>query len=705
MSNSLFKYIPFQVMQVTAAIDQGTLALPDIQRPFVWPTTKVRDLLDSMYRGFPVGQVMFWQTGAEPGVRQIGVGGKSVPVPYHLIVDGQQRLTSLYAVTTGKPVVREDFTEARIKIAFNPFTELFAVPDATTEKQVEWLADITPLFEDFLDTVEGYSERLEQVRGDLTKQERKHLFAVFDRVRDLVAYQFSVVELDATAEEEQVAEVFVRINSEGVVLNQADFILTLMSVFWEKGRRELEDFARAAKTPTLSQASPFNWYIQPQPAQMLRVTAALAFRRAVLKHVYSALRGKDIETGKSDPARREAQFQRLQQAQEQVLDLTNWHEFLQCLERAGFRGAKMISSQNAIIYSYALWLIGRVDYAVSLDRLREVMARWFFMATVTARYSGSFETQVERDLSLLQDVTTGDANGFCSRLSQVVSDTLTNDFWAITLPNRLATSAAKSPALLAYIAALNILDADPLLSTGKVRSRLDPTVTAKKGIERHHLFPREYLRKTLGVTDTKAINQIANMALVEWSDNIKISDQAPPEYWPAQVQAKKSTSGLTDDRLARQVHWHALPDSWQTLTYQDFLAQRRRLMAAVVKDAFGLLADHSYDPAYPAPTTIGESAAPGGWTGYGISMKDLLTAELLTPGTLLLPARDDLDAIAEVLPDGRIQLDEETYDTPSGAARSAVGMATNGWTFWIADTAEGPRKLAELRANVVGDLP
>jgi hypothetical protein len=186
---------------------------------------------------------MFWQTEAEPGVRQIGVGGKSVPVPYHLIVDGQQRLTSLYAVTTGKPVVREDFTEARIKIAFNPFTEVFAVPDATTEKQVEWLADITPLFEDFLDTVEGYTERLEQVRGDLTKQERKHLFAVFDRVRDLVGYQFSVVELDASAEEEQVAEVFVRINSEGVVLNQADFILTLMSVYWEKGRRELEDFA------------------------------------------------------------------------------------------------------------------------------------------------------------------------------------------------------------------------------------------------------------------------------------------------------------------------------------------------------------------------------------------------------------------------------------------------------------------------------
>jgi Restriction Enzyme Adenine Methylase Associated len=142
----------------------------------------------------------------------------------------------------------------------------------------------------------------------------------------------------------------------------------------------------------------------------------------------------------------------------------------------------------------------------------------------------------------------------------------------------------------------------------------------------------------------------------------------------------------------------------QTLPYQDFLAKRRHLMAAVVKEAFGLLADHSYDPAYPAPTAVEEPGAPGGWTGYGISVKDLLTAELLAPGTLLLPTRDDLDAIAEVLPDGRIRLDEEIHDTPSGAARAAVGMAANGWTFWIADTAEGPRKLAELRAHLVGDL-
>src|SRR5215471_2470993 len=157
-----------------------------------------------------------------------------------------------------------------------------------------------------------------------------------------------------------------------------------MSVFREKARKQLEEFARAAKQPSISGASAFNWYIQPQPDQLLRVAVAVAFRRAVLKHVYSILRGKDLETGQHSSQRRDEQFDRLQLAQDHVVNLLHWHEFLQCLERGGFRGSKMISGENAILYSYALWLIGRVDYQVPLNQLKEIIARWFFMAHTTA---------------------------------------------------------------------------------------------------------------------------------------------------------------------------------------------------------------------------------------------------------------------------------------------------------------------------------
>ena len=548
MATTLFKDTTYSLFGLIEDIRQGEVALPDIQRPFVWGAAKVRDLLDSMYKGFPVGYLLFWATGADPGARQIGIEEKQ-KAPRLLIVDGQQRLTSLYAVITGSKVIKDDYSQARIRIAFRPTDATFAVTDAAIEKDAEFIPDVSTLWVSGhrKNVVRGYFKRLSEKRS-LDDVEQDRLEESVDRLHDLRDYPFKVVELASTVDEEQVAEVFVRINSEGVTLNQADFILTLMSVFWEKGRRELEDFARDCKTPSLSAASPFNWYIQPSPSQLLRVSVALGFRRAVLKHVYTLLRGKDVETGRPDPVKRDVQFAVLQQAHHQVLDLTNWHEFLQCLERAGFRGSKMISSDNALLFSYALWLIGRVDYNVPLVRLRESIAQWFFMAHTTGRYTGAFESRFEQDVARLSQAPLGDADGFLQLLAGVVNDRLTNDFWRITLPNELATSASKSPVLLAYIAALNIVDADALLSRTKVRVRLDPAITARKGIERHHIFPRAYLRSRLNVTDNREINQIANMALVEWADNIAISDTSPQTYWPEQLAAKR----LPDEVLSRQ---------------------------------------------------------------------------------------------------------------------------------------------------------
>ena len=338
MATTLFKDTTYSVFGLIEDIGQGEVALPDIQRPFVWGATKVRDLLDSMYKGFPVGYLLFWETGAEAGARQIGIEAKTEgaaaadrgrPAAADVAVCGDHRAK----------IVRDDYSEGRIRIAFRPDDATFAVADAATDKDPEFIADISALWVpgQRKNVVRAYLRRLAEKR-ELDDAERDRLDEAVDRLHDLRDYPFKAVELASSVEEEQVAEVFVRINSEGVTLNQADFILTLMSVFWEKGRRQLEDFSRGCKVPTLSAASPFNWYIQPSPAQMLRVSVAVAFRRAVLKHVYTLLRGKDVDTGRPDPDRREAQFAVLQQAHDKVLDLTNWHEFLQCLERAGFRG-------------------------------------------------------------------------------------------------------------------------------------------------------------------------------------------------------------------------------------------------------------------------------------------------------------------------------------------------------------------------------
>ena len=579
---ALYRDVGLSINHLVLDIGAGRIALPDIQRPFVWSSAKARDLFDSMYRGFPIGTIMLWETGVETGTRQIGSAEGATPK--YLIVDGQQRLTSLYAVLTGQQVLTKTFDHKRIRIAFRPTDMTFEVTDAAIERDPEFVADITALWaEGRRKTMREFFQRLGESReSGLSQADEDVLEDRLDRLHDLKEFRFQVIELASAADEEQVAEIFVRINSAGKQLNQADFILTLMSVHWEKGRRALEAFSRAAVDPSVVGSSPRNPFIEPTADQMLRVGIVLAFRRARLQHVYSILRGKDLETGDVSPERRAAQFEALAKCQEHSLDLTNWHEFLKCLHAAGFRGKRMITSDNAVLFSYALWLIGRIDFSLDLKSLRGVISRWFFMAQATGRYTSSPESQLESDLGRIADLPAGDGQAFIGELDRIVAANFTNDYWEITLPNRLDTSAPRSPALFAYLAALNLLDAEVLFSDISTRLLLDPGAVAPRSIERHHLFPRKYLG-TLGITGVRQVNAIANMAFLDWSENTEISGDAPGDYWP--VMSTK----VSPERLKRQIHLHALPVGWEQLDYPTFLQRRRALIAKVTREGFALL--------------------------------------------------------------------------------------------------------------------
>jgi hypothetical protein len=576
---TLFKEVGFSLSLLIESIEIGEIGLPEIQRPFVWPNSKVRDLFDSMYRGFPVGYLLFWVNGFSEVHRQIGTDVKQ-KVPRLLIVDGQQRLTSLYAVMKGISVLRKDYSQERIHIAFRPRDQKFDVADAAIRRDPEFISDISQLWSGPLlrhQFVQRFLRRLGDHRP-LDEDEKGELYESIDRLYDLKDYPFRVLELSATVDEENVAEVFVRINSKGTTLNQADFILTLMSVFWDDGRTELEHFCRDARQPSISASSPYNYFIQPDPDQLLRVNICLGFRRARLRHVYSILRGKDLETEEFSDERREQQFAVLEDAQGYALNLQNWHEFLKVLMRAGFRSGKMISSQNALLYAYALFLIGKRDYGIDSYTLRNTMARWFFMASLTGRYTGSPETRMEQDLALLRGIESGQE--FARLVERIIADTFTEDYWNINLPNALATSSARSPSLFAYYAALNLLGARVLFSKMTVSELLDPALRGPKAaIERHHLFPRGYL-KTLGLTSTRDTNQIANFALVEWSDNIDISDKSPAEYFP-QYAAR-----FTQQELDEMMYWHALPKGWEKMEYPEVLEARRKGIARVIRDGF-----------------------------------------------------------------------------------------------------------------------
>lgn len=585
MAATLYRDTGYVLSHLIEEIKHGSVALPDIQRPFVWSTAKIRDLFDSMYRGYPVGTLMFWETGAEVGTRQIG-GRDNDRVPRLLVVDGQQRLTSLFAVLTGEHVITKTFEKRRIRLAFRPADETFEVTDAAIEKDPEFIADITALWNGgYKSAVRTFLNRLAEGRdGELSDREQDLLEERVDRVRDLRDFRFQVIELGATADEEQVAEIFVRINSEGVKLNQADFILTLMSVHWEKGRRELEAFCRAAVDPAVTGPSPRNPFLEPSPDQLLRVGVGLAFNRGRLQHVYSMLRGKDLETGNVSPGRRTAQFELLRQAQDDVIDLTNWHEYLKGLTAAGFRSRRMITSENAVIFTYILWLIGRRRFALDYPALRAVISRWFFMAHTTGRYTTSPESQVEADLARIAALESGNPDAFRTELDRMVRSNFTGDYWEISLPNRLDTSASRSPALYAYYAALNLLDAELLFSRLKIRDVMTPDVVTPRSVERHHLFPKSFLAGQ-GINHGRQVNAIANMAFMDWPENIKIGADNPHDYWAVM------THDLGSERLKQQTYWHALPVGWEQLDYTTFLERRRGLMAQVIRDGFSRLWD------------------------------------------------------------------------------------------------------------------
>lgn len=580
MTETLFKEVHYSLGGLINDIGLGRIGLPDIQRPFVWANAKVRDLFDSMYRGYPVGYFLFWQTGAEGVETKVIGNANKQKAPSLLIVDGQQRLTSLYAVIRREAVLRENFEREHIRIAFRPQTGTFAVPDATTERDPEYIVDISEVFaQSTSKCIREYLKRLKAAR-DVSDDETELVESAIERLASLTNFPFIALELSQQCSEEQVADVFVRINSEGKKLNQSDFILTLMSVFWDEGRSELETFCRAARQPGLAgQPSPFNAIFQPDPDHLLRVDVGVAFRRARLEHVYSLLRGKDLTTGESNPENRAKQFDKLRDAQSSVLNLTYWADFLNIVRAAGYRNAKHISSVNALIFAYQLYLLGRTEYGIEGFKLKSAIARWLFMSLLTGRFTSSPESRMEQDLAELRELKTSDQ--FLARLAEVEIATLTDDYWTKTLPMELATSAGRSPALFGFYAAQSLLGAKALFSKSPVVDLLDPPAQGqKKALERHHLFPRQYLKNKLNIDSVRDINQIANYALVEWDDNIAISDGPPSAYWPE--YAKR----FGDEALTQMRTWHALPDNWWNMSYGEFLAARRPLIAEVIRAGY-----------------------------------------------------------------------------------------------------------------------
>ena len=435
--SDIYKPVDWSIQQLVDAVRAGTLTLPDLQRPFVWPATKVRDLMDSLYRGYPVGELMLWN---QPGDNHAGVIGtdKKGHESKQQIVDGQQRITSLFITVTGQSVIDDDYRKKSIRICFNPLTDRFEVAQPAYDRSPEWVSDVSGVFTSALDAYENYISRLEMSRSEpIDGDDRSKVHKALTRLEALKSVIFKVVEIQAEVDKAVVADVFVRINSEGVNLTSADYILTWLSVFWPEGRDQLEQFARDSRltadhigeiTGTKVSWSPKNHYIAPSPGQLVRVAVAVGQNRGRLQDAYNALRGRDRKTGLADATRQAEELDKIKSATPLILNRLHWDEYLRVLAKAGFRSKKMITSETTVLYTYALWLLGRTEYNVDFATLRDLMARWFFMAQTTGRYTGSPETRIQQDLDRLDGAKSAD--DFVKVLDAVIETVLTPDLLA-----------------------------------------------------------------------------------------------------------------------------------------------------------------------------------------------------------------------------------------------------------------------------------
>lgn len=587
MGKELFDNIPSKVEDLLSDVKNGRIGLPDLQRPFVWKDNKVRELLDSMMKGYPIGYIMLWASPEDyENTGYIGKNDKIYKQPDDLVIDGQQRLTALLAAMYGVTIKDKDYKERKIRISFNPLTREFDVWTPAFERNPEWISEISSVF--MADQEHNISKlrkayirkvnegRVKNGESELTDDEEDIVEQNINDLLNLNIYSLPTLKINSKADEEDVADIFVRVNSGGQNLTEKNFIETLIAVYDNAVHDKINKFCAESRIP--ANGTSFNQILQVDPSHLIRMAVGVGFRRARLRYAYMLLRGKDLKTGEITQDVRQDNLRIFKEALDEVTNLNNWHAFMNIFASAGYLKGNLVASSNAVVFSYVLYLIGKYDYKVPSLKLQKIICKWIFMSTITGFYTGSTESEVEKQFADLRDVSSADE--FVAYLNAVIANKFTDDYFEYSLPAELNSSSATSPAWYGYIAAINVLGTPMLFSTAPLSQYFVlGTSGDKNSVDKHHIFPKHYLEK-IGYSNDRDRNQIANFTYLDYATNIDISDNPPIEY----VGRYREKLGEEGYKLA--CAQNALPENFEQLSYPEFLNKRRLLMAQIVKKAY-----------------------------------------------------------------------------------------------------------------------
>jgi hypothetical protein len=577
-------------------VKSGEIAIPEIQRPFVWSSTKVRDLMDSLYQGYPIGYIISWRN---PNIK---LKDGSLSEGKKILIDGQQRVTALTAAIIGQQIVNKDYKKIRIQIAFNPLEEKFETLTPAIAKDKKWIDDISTVFNgNLFDIVGNYLEQ--NPDADKIKIQR-----VFQDLINIPKKQIGLIELSGELDIEKVTEIFIRINSQGVELSQADFVMSKIAANENYGgnllRKAIDYFSHLAVAPEFyahiaendtefSKTEYFqkiSWLknendnlYDPTYKDILRVAFTFKFNRGKLSDLVSLLSGRNFETREYEEEIAKQSYDTLITGVKDFINETNFKRFLMIITSAGFVDNRLIRSVNAMNFAYILYLkLKEQGYNSAL--IEKYVKKWFVLTLLTGRYSGSPESRFDFDIKNISQKDFGDY------LKEIEDAQLSDAFWNAELIQRLNTSSSTSPVFNVFLASQCYFNNKGFLSKD---------ITVKNLIEQrgdvHHIFPRDLLKKK-GLTRGQ-YNQIANYVYTQSEINIKIGNK-PIEKYLQEVKeqcngGELKYGGITDfNSIVENFKQNAVPLNIFEMTmddYQEFLTQRRKLMAEKMRKYYEMI--------------------------------------------------------------------------------------------------------------------
>lgn len=585
----------YSVDNIISWINSGEIAIPEMQRPFVWDSTKVRDLIDSLYKGYPIGYIIIWKN---PDVK---LKDGTLSIGKKIVIDGQQRITALTAAITGREVINQEYKKIPIKIAFDPIEEIFEVYNPAIGKNSKMIDDISPIFKPGFDTFTfsiDYAEKNNVKAANVNR--------TITKLQDFKNNNIGIIELDASLDIETVTDIFIRINSKGTVLSQADFAMSKISSNEKYGgdiiRKTIDYFCHLLKRPmdiemikendkdfsNLDEFNKLKWIstsneeiYTPLYTDVLRVAFTSQFLRGRLAELVSLLSGRNFENRGFEDSIAEEAYGKLKNGVLEVINKTNFERFIMIIKSTGIIDKSLIRSDNALNFAYALYIILRRK-KYHPDYIETVVRKWLVLSLLTGRYSGSPESMFDYDIKRFDRLEP------MEYLKSVEIGELSDAYWEHILPTRLNTSVASSPFFKIFLMAQ--------VKEGN-KGFLSKHITVQALIEDrgdiHHLFPKKYLQKN-GLNIRGEYNQIANYVYTQSEINIKIRDAAPNEYMKdvlEQIDNNKANIGgiVTMEDLKETFKENCIPNEFINFTidnYKEFLQKRRILMSQKIKEYY-----------------------------------------------------------------------------------------------------------------------